>query len=77
MPPPLLLISSSESTPAQDVARFLETEANIIIATPGRVDEFLLGRGKNVVRVKELEVLVLDEADRWDSSRHSQEARRC
>ncbi|KAL7409348.1 P-loop containing nucleoside triphosphate hydrolase protein [Mrakia frigida] len=62
--PPLLLISSSESTPGQDLARFLETEASIVVATPGRVDEFLLGRGKGIVRVKEMEVLVLDEADR-------------
>lgn len=62
--PPLLLISSSESTPAQDLARFLDTEASIVVATPGRVDEFLLGRGKGIVRVKEMEVLVLDEADR-------------
>lgn len=35
-----------------------------MIGTPGRVEEFLLGRGKDVVNVKELEVLVLDEADR-------------
>lgn len=63
-PPPLLLISSSESTPAQDLARFLDTEANIVIGTPGRVEEFLMGRGRAVVRVKEMEVLVFDEADR-------------
>jgi len=28
------------------------------------VEEFLIGRGKTAVSVKELEVLVLDEADR-------------
>jgi len=63
-PPPLLLITSDESSPAQDVHRFLDTGADIVIGTPGRVEEFLIGRGKTVVSVKELEVLVLDEADR-------------
>ncbi len=29
------------------------------------MEEFLLGLGKNVVSVRELEVLVLDEADRY------------
>ncbi|KIL70035.1 hypothetical protein M378DRAFT_183640 [Amanita muscaria Koide BX008] len=63
-PPPLLLISSSDSSPAQDVQRFLKTGADIVIGTPGRVEEFLLGKGRPSVVVKELEVLVLDEADR-------------
>ncbi|TDL27403.1 DEAD-domain-containing protein [Rickenella mellea] len=63
-PLPLLLISTPESSPAQDVQRFLETGANIVIGTPGRVEEFLLGKGRAAVSVKELEVLVLDEADR-------------
>ncbi|THH20667.1 hypothetical protein EW146_g708 [Bondarzewia mesenterica] len=63
-PPPLLLVSSSQSSPAQDIQRFSLTGADIVIGTPGRVEEFLLGKGKNAVSVKELEVLVLDEADR-------------
>ncbi|KAJ6546938.1 P-loop containing nucleoside triphosphate hydrolase protein [Mycena capillaripes] len=63
-PEPLLLISSNKSSPAQDVQRFTTSGADIIIGTPGRVEEFLLGKGKNIVSVKELEVLVLDEADR-------------
>ncbi|GLB33835.1 putative DEAD-domain-containing protein [Lyophyllum shimeji] len=63
-PPPLLLISSAESSPAQDVKRFVEAGSDIVIGTPGRVEEFLLGKGKGVVSVRELEVLVLDEADR-------------
>ncbi|KAE9410543.1 DEAD-domain-containing protein [Gymnopus androsaceus JB14] len=63
-PPPLLLVSSNQSSPAQDVERFLSSGADIIIGTPGRIEEFLLGRGRSVVNVKELEVLVLDEADR-------------
>lgn len=62
-PSPLLLVSS-ESSPAQDIQRFLFTGADIVIGTPGRVEEFLLGKGRNIVNVKDLEVLVLDEADR-------------
>ena len=42
----------------------METGADIIIGTPGRMEEFLLGKGRDVVSTKELEVLVLDEADR-------------
>jgi superfamily II DNA/RNA helicase len=63
-PTALLLVSGSDSTPKQDVERFLSTGANIIVGTPGRVEEFLLGKGKGSVSVRELEVLVLDEADR-------------
>ncbi|KAK2466230.1 hypothetical protein APHAL10511_001872 [Amanita phalloides] len=62
--PPALLLVSSHSSPAQDIQRFLETGANIVIGTPGRVEEFLLGKGRASIIVKELEVLVLDEADR-------------
>ncbi|KAG6916097.1 hypothetical protein DXG01_008424 [Tephrocybe rancida] len=51
--------SSSLSTP-----EFNDTGADIVIGTPGRVEEFLLGKGKLTVSVRELEVLVLDEADR-------------
>jgi len=64
LPPPLLLVSSAESPPSQDITRFLSTNADIIIGTPGRIEEFLLGKGKEVVDTRELEVLVLDEADR-------------
>ncbi|KDQ10086.1 hypothetical protein BOTBODRAFT_36513 [Botryobasidium botryosum FD-172 SS1] len=63
-PPPLLLVSGSTSTPAEDLSRFHSTGADIIIGTPGRIEEFLLGRGQKSVSVKEFEVLVLDEADR-------------
>ncbi|CAE6446046.1 unnamed protein product [Rhizoctonia solani] len=63
-PPPLLLVSGTDSTPAQDTQRFLDTSADIVIGTPGRIEEFLLGRGSNRVSIKELDVLVLDEADR-------------
>ncbi|KAF9268028.1 DEAD-domain-containing protein [Marasmius fiardii PR-910] len=63
-PPPLLLVSSQQSSPEHDIQRFLDTGADIVIGTPGRIEEFLLGKGRNTVNVKELEVLVLDEADR-------------
>ncbi|KAH8106782.1 DEAD-domain-containing protein [Cristinia sonorae] len=62
-PDPLLLVSS-DASPTEDIKRFVSTKADIVIGTPGRVEEFLLGLGKDVVNVKELEVLVLDEADR-------------
>ena len=57
-------MSSDKSTPANDLQRFLETGADVVIGTPGRLEEFLLGKGRGVVNVKSLEVLVLDEADR-------------
>ena len=63
-PEPLLLVSSEQSSPGQDVQRFLSTGADIVIGTPGRIEEFLLGKGRVSVSVKELEVLVMDEADR-------------
>jgi len=64
-PLPLLLVSSKESSPIQDLERFLSSGADIVIGTPGRIEEFLLRKGRNSVSVKELEVLVLDEADRY------------
>lgn len=63
-PPPLLLVSS-ESSPAHDIKTFLTSGADIVIGTPGRIEEFILGKGRNVVSTKELEILVLDEADRF------------
>jgi ATP-dependent RNA helicase DDX55/SPB4 len=63
-PPPFLLVSSAESSPSQDITRFQSTNADIVIGTPGRIEEFLLGKGKDTVSTRELEVLVLDEADR-------------
>ncbi|KIJ41309.1 hypothetical protein M422DRAFT_229784 [Sphaerobolus stellatus SS14] len=63
-PPALLLISGKETTPAEDLTRFLSSGADIVVGTPGRVEEFFLGKGRNVVSCRELEILVLDEADR-------------
>lgn len=80
---PLLLIGGN-STLKQDVETFKKTGCDIIVGTPGRMEEFLLGssslalkskKGKapasaaapnfrSACNVKELEMLVLDEADR-------------
>lgn len=80
---PLLLVGGN-STLKQDVEAFRKTGCDIIVGTPGRLEEFLLGssslapknskKGKStalpsaqirsVCNVKELEMLVLDEADR-------------
>lgn len=56
-PPALLLVSSEMSSPSQDVERFACMNADIVIGTPGRVEELLLGKGRNVVSVKELDVM--------------------
>lgn len=63
-PVPLLLVSGTTSTPADDMSRFLELKADIVIGTPGRIEEFLIGKRSEHVSVREFEVLVLDEADR-------------
>ncbi|KAI9498245.1 P-loop containing nucleoside triphosphate hydrolase protein [Zychaea mexicana] len=47
---------------SQDVERFHKSEPRILVGTPGRLEE-LLKSGK-LVNTKELEVLVMDEADR-------------
>ncbi|KAK4047571.1 ATP-dependent rRNA helicase spb4 [Microbotryomycetes sp. JL201] len=72
--PPLLLIGGKPLS--TDVQSFREIGADILIGTPGRLEEFLLGsssiglskkRAESSVghgNTKHLEVLVLDEADR-------------
>lgn len=75
LPPPLLLIGGNSLQ--SDIKAFYDTGADILIGTPGRLEEFLLGNSsvgpqkkrKNessvgVGSTKELEVLVMDEADR-------------
>lgn len=48
---------------------FLERSSNIIIGTPGRLANFLLApRGLSAIKVSNVDVLVLDEADRLVSS---------
>jgi ATP-dependent RNA helicase DDX55/SPB4 len=60
---------SSDSSPAEDIKRFLFQGSDVVIGTPGRIEEFLLGKGRGIVNVKELDILVLDEADRYVSPR--------
>lgn len=47
----------------QDLARIEEEGVNFVIGTPGRIEE-ILTKHSSLLSVKELEVLVLDEADR-------------
>lgn len=48
---------------------FLSLGSNILVGTPGRLAAFLLSpRGQSVVKVNDLDVLVMDEADRLLSS---------
>ncbi|CAD6566437.1 MAG: ATP-dependent rRNA helicase spb4 [Tremellales sp. Tagirdzhanova-0007] len=56
------LVTSGTQTPYET---FLAQSSNILIGTPGRLAAFLLSpRGLAAVRCSELDVLVLDEADR-------------
>lgn len=77
IPPPLLLTGGARST-ADDITAFLESSPKILIGTPGRLEEFLLGSSslssasssqqqrkiRVVASAKNLDMLVLDEADR-------------
>ena len=56
----LLLIGGTDVT--EDVKSYRETGANIVVATPGRLDDFVTRI--NDIKFKTLEVLILDEADR-------------
>jgi len=57
-----LLLLTGGAKIDQDIAAFNEHGASIVLGTPGRIDEMM-----NKVpefRVKELDILILDEADR-------------
>ena len=58
-----LLLTGGHSL-AQDAAAFRERGASIVIATPGRLNELMTRMAD--FNTKELDVLVLDEADRCD-----------
>ncbi|CAB4432144.1 unnamed protein product [Rhizophagus irregularis] len=60
------LIIGGTTTLHDDIAEFKELGPDILIGTPGRLRDLLIGKGseKSVVNTKELEILVLDEADR-------------
>ncbi|PWZ00287.1 DEAD-domain-containing protein [Testicularia cyperi] len=56
-----LVVGGSKNTPLDDYRHFKDSGPDILIGTPGRLEELLSKKG---VRKSELEVLVLDEADR-------------
>uniref|UniRef100_A0A3Q3LR53 ATP-dependent RNA helicase n=2 Tax=Mastacembelus armatus TaxID=205130 RepID=A0A3Q3LR53_9TELE len=61
----ILLIGGSN--PIEDVEKFKDQGANIVIATPGRLEDMFRRKGDGLdlaSSVKSLDVLVLDEADR-------------
>lgn len=75
----LLIGGTGARSIKKDLNDFRENGADILIATPGRLEEFLLGysslskgkqkcersaSGKAHINLKALEILVLDEADR-------------
>lgn len=56
-----LVVGGSRTTPFDDYRTFKDSGPDILIGTPGRLEELLNKKG---VRKSELEILVLDEADR-------------
>ncbi|XP_061657693.1 ATP-dependent RNA helicase DDX55 isoform X2 [Syngnathoides biaculeatus] len=55
------------NNPMEDVEKFKENGANIVVATPGRLEDMFRRKGDGAdlaASVKSLDVLVLDEADR-------------
>ncbi|EGG06932.1 uncharacterized protein MELLADRAFT_35775 [Melampsora larici-populina 98AG31] len=59
----LLIGGTGASSIRKDMKEFRENGADILIATPGRLEEFFVARHA-LVNLKALEMLVLDEADR-------------
>ncbi|KAF8961346.1 ATP-dependent rRNA helicase spb4 [Entomortierella lignicola] len=57
------LLIGGETSLEEDIATFQEVHSDILIGTPGRLED-ILAQKRGGVNVKELEVLVLDEADR-------------
>ncbi|KAF3917458.1 hypothetical protein ABW21_db0208638 [Orbilia brochopaga] len=58
---PQLLVGGSNATPQKDLKNFLSNATNLVIATPGRLNDLL---SSDYVRTSSFDVLVLDEADR-------------
>ncbi|RHZ51061.1 hypothetical protein Glove_485g20 [Diversispora epigaea] len=61
-----LLITGGNNSVHEDIKHFKDLGPDILIGTPGRLHELIVGRGndKSLVNTKALEILVLDEADR-------------
>ncbi|CCJ28898.1 unnamed protein product, partial [Pneumocystis jirovecii] len=55
------LVIGGVMTIQHDISEFDKLSPSIIIGTPGRIDDFL---SSSIVKTKELEILVMDEADR-------------
>jgi len=60
---PHQLLIGGETSLEEDIATFQQVHPDILIGTPGRLED-ILSQKRGGVNVKELEVLVLDEADR-------------
>ncbi|KAF3904858.1 hypothetical protein ABW20_dc0106207 [Dactylellina cionopaga] len=58
---PQLLVGGSNTTPQKDLKIFLSNSTNLVIATPGRLNDLI---SSDYVRTSSFDVLVLDEADR-------------
>ncbi|CCF51973.1 hypothetical protein NDA14_006311 [Ustilago hordei] len=56
-----LIVGGSKSTPLDDYRTFRDSGPDILVGTPGRLEELLTRKG---VKKSELDLLVLDEADR-------------
>ena len=56
-----LVVGGSKATPLDDYRIFRDSGPDILIGTPGRLEELLTRKG---VKKSELDVLILDEADR-------------
>lgn len=81
---PAMLLIGGKTTLKEDIATFKSLKPDILVGTPGRLEEFLTGRSslgqqkkgksapsavmsapmKSVCNVKEVEMLIMDEADR-------------
>ena len=61
LPEPLLLVGGSNRPVSDDLKAFVKHGSDIVVATPGRLDD-VMGRYDDI-DVSELEVLILDEAD--------------
>ena len=61
LPEPLLLVGGANRPVSDDIKSFIKHGSDIVVATPGRLND-VMGRYDDI-DVSELEVLVLDEAD--------------
>lgn len=60
LPPPWLAVGGETSSVAEDLAYFAAHGSDVLVGTPGRLEDVL---GRSAVDASALEVLILDEAD--------------